>query len=109
MTIGDAIQDQLADVSTNVNIWYIAIPRCEMNLAGELNQIDLGPPKVENVGFEPAFLHFVPNEDGDCVVSEWACIPSHRFAFDLRPQPWPSATSRLPALSSFWGRRPSWH
>lgn len=40
-------------------------PRCEMNLAGELNQIDLGPPKVENVGFEPAFLHFVPNEDGD--------------------------------------------
>ena len=40
-------------------------PRCEMNLAGELNQIDLGPPKGEDVGFESAFLHFMPNGGGD--------------------------------------------
>ncbi len=53
-------------------------PRCEMNLAGELNQIDLGPPKVENVGFEPAFLHFVTHGDGDlCRVQSG---PAYLFA-----------------------------
>ena len=49
-----------------------------MNLAGELNQIDLGPPKVENVGSKPTFLHFVPNEDGDlCRVQSG---PAYLFA-----------------------------
>ncbi len=52
--------------------------RCEMNLAGELNQIDLGPPKGEDVGFEPAFLHFEPNGDGDsCRVQSG---PAYLFA-----------------------------
>ena len=38
-----------------------------MKSARELNQIVLDQPKQENVGFEPAFLHFMPSdqEGGD--------------------------------------------
>ena len=49
-----------------------------MNLAGELNQIDLGPPKGEDVGFEPAFLHFEPNGDGESCRAQSG--PAYLFA-----------------------------
>ena len=36
-----------------------------MKSARELNQIVLGQLKKKNVGFEPAFLHFMPSEPED--------------------------------------------